>query len=392
MLLCRRVPSRLRTSRHKIRGSRQNIAGPEGVIDERTSEQLGTHFFSNRMSIAVHNARMTPPLFSRLASSICTLLLITSCAGGITRNLREPVTPLDVTTIFVYRTRFAGTPDTTARSMELTQRLINAALDEGSDAFAFYGPTEFRIMRWEDDAAWIASGALPVLTNSGSRPDQGFVLRPRVEKRITGSLQSAADTKGVSKGSSSNEVTTWLGAIEVLHPATRTVLIEVQAQVETDAFASAGADTDFDEAPAMTQMMERLTREAVNLARKYAAPRSSSALPRLEVALTPKSLPVAVEGESMKIDALQAELMLQNRSRFLCPALDDTAAAKLLPLPAGMLVRSSDSAKLSPGDLILAVDGEAALPHVLHRARFVGHPVQLQVKQAAGAETVVVFP
>ncbi len=325
-------------------------------------------------------------------AGVVALVSLWSCASGLTRVVHEPVAPLEVTTVFVYRTRLAGTPDTTARSTELSQRLITTALDETGDTFAFYGPSEFTVTRWDDDAAWVASNALPLLTMNGGRPDQGLVLRPRVERRVSGSLQSAQDTKGVNKGTSSNEVTTWLGTVEVLHPATRVVLAEVQGSVEVDAFESPTAENDFDEAPKMTHLMERLTRDALRLVKKHAKPRDATSLPSLSVAITPQALPVVVEGETLHLDALQAELLLQNRARFLCDGLTDAEAAKTLAMPAGLLVRSSGSDKLHPGDLILSVEGEPALPQVIERARFIGHPVQLHLKTASGANADVVYP
>jgi len=309
-----------------------------------------------------------------------------------TKTVREPLTALQITTLFVYPVHFAGTTNSTARSVDLSYRMLDIGLAKSSDSFEFFGPTEFQVLRFDDDAAWVASTALPLLTNRGSRLDQGLVIRARVEKRITGSLQAASDAKGRERGTSSNEVTTWIGSIEVLHPATRVVVAEVHSSVDVDAFAVADTSEEFDEAPAMTHMMEGLMSEVLKLVRQHAAIREPSPMPKLLLAITPKSLPVAVDGETLKLDALQAELLMQNRTRFLSPSLNDLEASKLLNAPRGLRVLKSESPKLNPGDTILSVDEHPALPQSIYRTRFAGHPAQLQVLAADGTKREVVFP
>src|SRR5687767_8572532 len=122
-------------------------------------------------------------------------LSLCACASGFQLTAKEPGTPLELVGVFVYPFGFRW-EEPAYRSFELSQRLIDVALAEGGHALSFYGPSEFKVMREKDDGAWVASTALPLLTTQGARPEQGIVVRPWAERRVTSSQAEAQDARG----------------------------------------------------------------------------------------------------------------------------------------------------------------------------------------------------
>lgn len=333
------------------------------------------------------------------AGALLALLLL-SCSGPFHKVVKRPAAPLALTTVFVYPVQLKGSAEPAWRTFEVTQRLLDVGLREAGDALAFYGPSEFKVMRWEDEGAWVATTALPLLTHAGSRQDQGVVLRASAEKRVSSSVQEAVDAKGKPKGATSAEETVYLAKVDVVHPATREVLVEVSGQVATSPFDEPLGDEEFDPAPRFTRLLERLTREAVRELARHAAERPVGEEHGLTLAVTPKTSvgwhdegAPSAEVEVFRLDPLEAEVFLQNRARFLSPWLPEPLPMKLAKLPAGAyVVAAPGDGKLKPGDVVTEVDGQPGLPQVLARARFLGRPSQLKVRRAEGALEEIVFP
>lgn len=327
-------------------------------------------------------------------------LLLCGCAQGLHKAVKAAPPDLAVTAVFVYPFKFLGAPEPGWRSFEVTQRLLAVCVREAGDGLEFYGPGEFKVVRWEDDGAWVASTALPVLLRTGARADQGVVLRSSVEKRVASASQEALDAKGRRRGASATEETTWLGKVELLHPSSGQELVEITGEVTVDPFAEPTAEADFDPAPAFTRLMERLTREALGELKRHAAPRRAAPEHGLTLAVTPRTTlgwhedgAASQEVEIFRMDELQAELFMQNRGRFLSPWITDPLPMTLARLQAGTYVVAAPAGgKLAPGDLIEEIDGAPALPHVLARLRFKGAPGLLKVRRGAGTQLEVVFP
>ncbi|MBK7858756.1 MAG: hypothetical protein IPJ65_09065 [Archangiaceae bacterium] len=227
---------------------------------------------------------------------------------------------LEVLGVAVYPVAFRW-DEPAYRSYELSQRLIAAGLEVAAERFSFWGPSEFKVMRADDDAAWVASTALPLLTGTGARPDQGLVIRPWAEKRVTSSMQEAQDARGRRAGGSNSEETIYVAHLEVVHPSTHELLLEAEAEVKVDPFADPGPDADFDPAPALTALMERLMRATVKKLGAYAPGRTTQPLPRLEVAFTPATALRWSDGargsgelEMVKMDPASLDLFLQARA------------------------------------------------------------------------------
>jgi hypothetical protein len=93
------------------------------------------------------------------------------------------------------------------------------------------------------------------------------------------------------------------------------------------------------------------------------------------------------------MDPLDAEVLRQQRLRFANPALEPPLLDQMARLPAGLYVLSAPEAgKLAPGDVILQIEGEPALPQGLARARLAPVPVPVQVQRAAGGTFQILLP
>jgi hypothetical protein len=209
----------------------------------------------------------------------------------------------------------------------------------------------------------------------------------------------AADLKGKHKGGAMDEDTTWVARAEVVHPTTAQVLIEVSGQAHVDPFRDPEPDDDFDDASTMTHLVEKLTRRALKELRPLAADRTPAPMPDLRLALTPASL-VGFRADDpsgllavARLDAAQAELFLQNRTRMLTPTISDAQAQKLAHERTGMLViGSAGTPILSPGDFVETVDGKPAQPQALHRARWTTGGVTIRVRRPDGQALDLPFP
>ncbi len=339
---------------------------------------------------------LTPARVGQCTALAVALGLATGCAGGLRKTLREPSKPLEATTVFVYPIRFLGSSEPGWRNFELSERMLEAAVAQGGDQLAFFGPTEFKVLRYDGENAWVSSTALPLLVASGSRPEQGLVIRPVVERRVNSSVQEAQNEKGQAKGATSNELTTWVARLDLLHPSTQEVILELEGQVTVDPFAEPTPELEYDPAPALTALVEKLTTEAVKVACNHSKSREIAKQPEVFWAVTPRTAlslrtDPALVAEVIQLDALQTELLLQNIARVLKPSLTEAQANAQVNRPAGLAVLSP-SGKLAAGDVIETVDGLPALPHVIARGRFKGAPVELKVRHPDGSTGETVFP
>jgi hypothetical protein len=328
------------------------------------------------------------------------LLVLTAC-GGVKLTVKEPSAQPELVGAFMYPFGFRW-EEPAWRSFEMSQRLLGAAIEAGGDRLAFWGPDEFKVMRPEDDAAWVASTALPLLTGTAARPDQGIVIRPWAEKRVNSSTQEAADAKGRARGGSNTQETEYIGHVEVIHPATHEVLIEAEDRISVDPFADLGPEADFDPAPPLTHMMERLVAAAVKRAATWAKPRETMKLPPLHLAMTPAAAlrwqdaqrPPA-ELEMARMDPASLDLFIVARTRFLNPSLTDAVAAKLSRLPIGLYVLPPvDDPKwnVSDGEVLTAIDADKAEPQVWSRLKFSPAPAEVKVRKPSNEMVEVLLP
>jgi hypothetical protein len=328
------------------------------------------------------------------------VLLLAAC-GSVKLTVKEPSQKLELVGAFMYPFGFRW-DEPAYRSFELSQRLLDAAIDASGDQLAFWGPDEFRVMRPDDDAAWVASTALPLLTGTAARPEQGIVIRPWAERRVSNSTQEASDAKGRARGGSNSQETEYIGHVEVIFPSNHEVIIEAEDHVFIDPFAEPTPENDFDPTPPLTHMMEKLVKACVKKASKYAVARPTMKLPSLHLAMTPTASLRWQDGarppaelEMAKMDSASLDLFIQARTRFLNPGLSDAAAAKLAKLPIGLYVLPPvDDPKwnVSEGDVLTAIDADKAEPQVWARLKFASAPAEVKVRKPSNEVVEVLLP
>ncbi len=309
------------------------------------------------------------------------LVVLAGCAS-VRVQTHRPKTPLNAAAIVVYPVKLTGWAPPDWRTFEVGQRAVSAVLGEASSRLQIVGPTEFQVMKWEEDS-WVGCTALPQLIKSGVLPARSVILRIQVEKRVASSTQEARDAKGRARAASALEETTWVGHAEVLAPADRQVLVEVDGETHTDPFQEAPPEAEFDPAPALTSLVERL---AVEATRRVLATAGDQVGPPEAVVLAESPALTAgfPDREVASFDALTAELWLQNRARYLTPWLTDTQAAKVAKQPPGLwVVKAPTAPSIESGDLIITVDGVPASRSLLARKRLQATPVPVRVRRGA---------
>ena len=271
------------------------------------------------------------------------------------------------------------------RSVELSQRLVDEALALAGDEALFFGPSEIRVYRPQDDNAWVASNAVVRLAAQGIRAEQGLVLRPWAERRVQSALRELQDAQGRPAGVGNVEETTFVGHVEVLHPSSGQVLVEVSGEAVSDPFAERTDEGEgADPAPVLTKLMVDLTREALSALDGTLRPPRPPSPPLAQVALLPWEA-LDLTSTLAPLDALDAEVVRHQRLRFANPTLGPDAVARLSRLPAGLYVlEAPEGGKLAPGEVVVGLEGAPALPQALARVRFSPTPVQARVRLPSG--------
>ncbi len=321
---------------------------------------------------------------------VSSLVLLVGCASGITRTIKPPETPISVAAVAIAPVRITGTEAPGWRRFELAQRQIDVGLRDRGDRLAFFGPAEVQITRW-DEPGWLGNTALPVITKNAIPVDQVVLIRSTAEMRMASSIQEREDSAGLKKGGQATQETTWLLTVELIHPSSRQFLAELTAKVTIDPFAPPTGEEEFDPAAPMTHLLEAMTKEAIHLARKWEIDHPSVRDSNLTLALSPAITAAQPDAAAAQTDALQAEIWMQARARFLSPWLTDDQAAKLSrSAPSLYVVAAPGDASVQPGDLIVSVDGQPALPEVLARRRLRGVPVEVRVGRGGNERDAVI--
>lgn len=315
---------------------------------------------------------------------------VVGCSSGITKVIRPPQAPITVSAVIIPPVRIVGTEAAGWRRFELAQRLVQVGLRDAGDRLAFFGPAEVQITRWEEPG-WLGNTAVPLLARAAVPVDQAVLIRGTVEQRQASTTQEREDARGRARGGVANQETTWVATVELLHPSSRQVLGEFSGTVTIDPFAEPTGEEDFDPAPAMTRLLERLSKEALGVARRWEIDRAAVKDPGLTLALAPAITAAQPDAAAAQPDALQAEIWMQARARFLSPWLTEDQAAKLARTPKGLsVVAAPGDASVQAGDVILSIDDQPALPEVLARKRLTGVPVQVRVGRGGNERDAVI--
>ncbi len=331
--------------------------------------------------------------------ALLTVATATHCASRFRQHVQVPEDQR-VTAIAVYPFSFRWA-EPAYRSFELSQRLIDVMLqDKTAGRSLLFGPSELRVYRADDDNAFAASTLTSILPTFRLKPDEVLVLRPWAERRVHSSQQTLLDARGKAIGVAATEDVTFVGHVEVLHPATRTRWVELTGEVRSDPFAER-SDDGADPAPELTLLMEQLTLEAIAVVREQLSPRERTTPDEgFRFALSPRAALAWSDGgratgemEMARMDLLDAELFQRARARFANPRLSSAQLDALVRAPAGLQVLETPrGGALEPGDVVLQVNGEQALPHAFVRARLVPGPDLLRVRRSHGGHEDVHLP
>lgn len=331
-----------------------------------------------------HTAPFSCP---RLALLLMALLAVACHGRGTPLQVRGAVPKAqDVSAVAVAPFEFRW-DEPGWRVVALSQRLVGVALAQAGDRALFFGPTELQVTQAKGNG--LARDVVAALATYGVQPDGLMVLRPSAEQRIQSGERELIDTQGYTVGQSATEVVMYVGRVEVLHPATREVLLEVFGEATVNPYADIPEDSA-DPAPELTLLMEELTREALRgLSNHLKPPRAPSPAMATSLAWAPWDV---LDGASGTPDE-EAQSLRKQRLRFANPDAEAALLETLARRPGGLYVRAApEGAKLSAGDLVLTLDGRPALPQTFARARLALVPVEARVQQPSGRIVPLVLP
>jgi hypothetical protein len=332
-----------------------------------------------------------------LAFSAALALLAAGCRSSIQQTVR-PRPGLKLSAIGVYPFGFRW-DEPAYRSFELSHRLIEVARKEVGEKLYLFGPPDFKVLRQGEDNAWAATTFLTLLPGVAVRPENAAVLRAWAEKNLIAQQGEVLDKRGRRIGQAVSQELSYVGHVEVIHPSSSEVLVEVTGTVKVDPFAEPPKD-DSDPAPELTRLMEQLTARALGAVAEWAkAPGTPKPLgltlgfnPKAAFSYAEDSRP-SMELAMAAMDPVELELLTQSRIRFANPGISEAEVPKLAKMPGGLYVLSAEPpSQLARGDLIVRLDGEPALPQLLQRRRFAVVPIQAQVRRPSGELIEVLLP
>jgi hypothetical protein len=325
-------------------------------------------------------------MFPRFHALGLLLTTLCGCATPFKTTLRPTPQPLAIRSIVVFPVKLIGRTETPGRIAELSHRVLLSAHTQSDASFSFFAPWEFSVQQWDNDNPWVGCNALPLLTGRGQRPADGLVLRVSAEHRMGSSMNQAFDVKGRRKGESTDAQYSWTATAELVHPVTRTVVVEVTLETVSDPFATPPASAEFDSDFVLTELIEKVTQHALKQVEPFREPPTPIERSDLTLATTPRTLPLD-DG----IDAVQQELTLSTRSRYLNPTLPEKDAQTLIGRPAGVAVMQPVG-KFQRGDVVTQIDGVPAHLSSLLRLRHEPVPAPLTVQSADGNVRTLNFP
>ena len=329
----------------------------------------------------------------RLALVSCALSFNLACSAGFTRTVKA-APGVKVSALAVYPFGFRW-DEPAYRSFELSHRLIALADKALGDRVYLFGPSEFKVLRQGDENAWASSTFVTVLPSVGVPPERAVVLRPWAERQVVDSKGELLDKKGRKIGLAASQEITFVGHVEIIHPSSQEVLVEVIGRAKVDPFAEPPKD-DSDPAPELTALMEKLSAAALETLAGHLSPPGTARELGLTFGFNPKAAlsyaednRPALELKLAAMDPIESEVLVQSRIRYANPTAPDPMLPKLARLPGGLFVVAGEKgAKLAPGDLITSVDGQhvgsaLALQGVL-QGHHPGDSVQISWKAQSG--------
>lgn len=307
-------------------------------------------------------------------------VLLVSCQSRIQRRGEVPP-QLECSALIVYPFRFLWS-EAPYRQEEMAQRLLRVAAEEVKGQAFLFGPPEFSVFHIDEPApSWLGSDALQLLPPYAIPPEHGLVLRASADLRVASGQHELLNAKGKAEKRMAHEERSYVGRVEIVHPSSSQVLLELEDTVTVDPFAERAED-EADPAPELTALMERLAHAALREFKdRWRAPKEPLA-PLAQVTTLP-SHEKATEG----LDLLDAELLRHRRLRFANPEMGVSEADQLVTLPAGLyVVKAPSPTQLEEGDVILQINGQPALPQMLERLRLANAPARILLRKKSGEQ------
>jgi hypothetical protein len=319
-------------------------------------------------------------------------LLFCSCGKQIRVDLR-PGDPLSVQAAAVFPFEFRW-EEPAFRSYELSQMLVLQLM--ATHRYSVFGPGEFKLVQASSHDPFVGSDLVLSLADHGLSPMQAIVFRPSAERRSQSGVQQVFDSKGNIQGVARVEEVTLIVRLDVFHSASRQRIASSSATLELDPFATRDMS---DPMPELTRLMRQMMASMLVELSDRAPGHRFARSPGFEYLWNPKaSFEFKLEDKPpfsetlAELDPLDQEMAIDARLRFFLPLMEETTLAMLKRLPPGLLVTETGAAArsgLNKDDLIVRIDGEAALPQVLQRALRTPEPrgpLALEVRR--GSETI----
>jgi hypothetical protein len=278
------------------------------------------------------------------------------------------------------------------RSFEVSEALALQAV--ATDRYAVFGPGEFKLVRGSSEDPFVSSDLALQLADRGMSPMAALVVKPILEKRAQSALKQVYDDKGRPKGSERVEEATVVARLEVFHSSSREMVASSSASVDIDPLAPRDAS---DPLPEATLLFRKMMAKVLESLAARAPGKSADRAAGFDYLWNPKAAlsfsmdgKVALNDALQKLDALEQDVAIESRLRFFLPDQDAATLARLRRLPGGLYVikvGAAASSGLLVGDLVVAINGEDALPQTLQRAlraALPGQPISLRIRRNTG--------
>ncbi len=233
-----------------------------------------------------------------------------------------------------------------------------------------------------------------VALRQGLKLEELLVFKPWAERRVARSAARLTDAKGKAAGSAAAAEVTLVAHLEVLHPATHALLVEVQVEGQGDPLAE---HSPLDAQPELAALLREATQTALEqLGPLLRLPEpldlglatAPGAGPAMAFAgRTQRSLREVLHGQ----DELAQDLAVENALALWAADLEGLESRSLRRAPVSLLVREASGraaeAGLRAGDLILGINGlPASRPYDLLTAlRLTAAPLKLSVRRGPAA-------
>jgi acetyl esterase/lipase len=261
-------------------------------------------------------------------------------------------------------------PEPLYRSFDVSELLVRTAIENTPDRVIFFGPTEFRIFRMEESNVWAASNALLCVREAAIPPESVLVFRPWVEKRVASSQKEVMVSKGKNAGVEHAEETVYVAHLEVIHPSTQEMLIELALEASVDPFAIHTQEGD--PTPEATVLLQHLVREALKMVQPHTQRHEFQGWPKHRF-VPMNYLQKSDEAEQSlrmrfaSIDGLDVELLKLSRLQFFNSQAQEGDLNGLGRSPGGIWLRQKHS-PFDDGDLIQTINGRPVNMALFHRA------------------------